>query len=993
MPDDIAPPLPLQALAEASPPPQPIPLPAHAPLLLDDPSIRWIVAAGTVTLFAALPPRPPATEGPRRYIGTIRAGGMICGVGTALTGASLLAVGGADTRLLPLPEGEEAAPRLAAALEGWAQALASGLARPMSPRPRVDIPVSGGMGTLYPPAGLVIAARGAPAWARINGDGWLLLGLEPVRGLLPLPAGSWLVSGKGSIQPLAAEVALADPEWEPGLAALNDALLDALPAALALDAADELNRRRLREERDEEAGADGRAAFAAILGNPVERPEPANADPLMPVFRAVAAHFGLRARRLVRVRSTDVDASSSLEELARASGLRLRPAHLEGNWWEEDQGPLFVTRPDGATVGLLPDGRGHRLVTPERPGGARLDPATARTLSREAQAPILPLPRKSLTLSDLVGAGMRRAGGDVAAIFVTMLIGAALGQAVPLATGVAFTLLIPGGHLPELAQLGLAMALVAAVAWATRLGGEIARQRIEARAGPALHAAIWDRVIRLPLSILSRQTVGETAGRAASAISLAAQLRAFSFAAISAVSVILSAGTLMLLSQPLAAAIGLGLLLLQILAANLAGWLQARAFASGEALSGLADAMVFQIVSGLVKLRLAGAEHRAGAVWAARFAGMRARLAAARRVGNGYDAFAAGFAVLSTAAAFLVIALLQRVEPGQPPPSISSVMTFLSAYGLMAGSGTQLAKTVFSLWFLMPTRRFAQPLLESLPESEGGRVDPGRLSGALELSNLAFRYGPADPWIFSGLSLRVEPGEFVAIVGRSGAGKSTLVRLLLGLEQPASGAIFMDGHDIRGLDLGVLRQQVATVLQSGRVPPGSIRDAVRGLTPANDAAVWAALESAALAADIRAMPMGLETVLTDASRVLSGGQAQRLLLARALLQKPALMILDEATSALDNVTQRATMRAIRTVSATRLVIAHRLSTIRHADRIIVLDSGRIAESGSFDDLIRRKDGLFARQFAEEARWQAAAGPARRSRQPPGAPPPGPPPGG
>ncbi|WP_338665394.1 ATP-binding cassette domain-containing protein [Pararoseomonas sp. SCSIO 73927] len=985
MPDDIAPPPPAlpAAAPDAAPtgtppgssPTRPIPLatpfPAHAPLRLDDPSIRWLVVAGTVTLFATAAPQPPATEGPRRYLGTVRAGGMLCGVGTALTGATLLAVGGADARLLPLPEGEDAPALLAAAVDGWGRALASGLARPMSPRPRTDLAVSGGTGTLYPPAGTVVAARGAPTWVRITGEGWLLLGLEPVEGLLPLPAEAWLVAGNGSLRPLAAEEALAEPDWEAGLAALNAAGLDALPAALALGAADELNRRRLREEREAEAEAEGRASFAAILGNPVERPEPANADPLMPVFRAVAASLGLRARRLVRVRSTDVDATSTLEELARASGLRLRPAHLEGRWWEEDHGPLFATRADGATVGLLPEERGYRLVTPERPDGARLDAATAGTLSREAQAPILPLPRKALGLSDLVGAGMRRAGGDVTAIFATMLVGAALGQAVPLATGVAFTLLIPGGHLPELAQLGLAMVLVAAVAWATRLGGEIARQRIEARAGPALHAAIWDRVIRLPLSVLNRQTVGETAGRAATTISLAAQLRGFLFAAVSAVSVILSAGAVMLVSQPMAAAIGLGLLAVQLLAANLAGWLQARAFASGEALSGLADAMVFQIVSGLVKLRLAGAEHRAAAVWAARFAGMRARLAASRRVGNGYDAFAAGFAVLSTAAAFLVIAGLQKVEPGQAPPSLSSVMTFLSAYGLMAGSGTQLARAVFSLWLMAPSHRFAKPLLDSLPEAEDGRVDPGRLSGGLELSNLAFRYGPTDPWIFAGLSLRVEPGEFVAIVGRSGAGKSTLVRLLLGLEQPASGAIFMDGHDIRTLDLGVLRQQVATVLQAGRVPPGSVRDAVRGLTPADDAAVWAALDAAALGADIRAMPMGLETVLTDASRVLSGGQAQRLLLARALLQKPALMILDEATSALDNVTQRATMRAIRTVSATRIVIAHRLSTIRHADRIVVLDNGRIAETGSFDELIRRKNGLFARQFAEEARWQAS----------------------
>ncbi|WP_426954639.1 ATP-binding cassette domain-containing protein [Muricoccus radiodurans] len=975
VPDDSVAPL---APAEAAPPPppEPIALPAHRPLVLDDPAKRWFVMAGSVTLFATRAPRPPATEGPRRYLGTVVAGGMLCGLGTDDLGATLIAVGGAETRLLPLEAEEvptpEAALRITRGINIWSRALTEGLARPLSPRPRADLAISDASGPVRPREGTVLAARGKPIWVRITGGAWLLLGLEPVRGLVPLPAGTWLTGGGGVVEPIPAARAAADPGWAAGLAGFNEACLAALPSALALDAADELNRLRLREEREEEAGTDQRSAFASVLGNATTRSDAADRDPLMPVFRAVASWLGVPARRPVRVRRIDMDAASTLEELARASGLRLRPVQLEAGWWRADHGPLFARRDDGATVGLLPTGRGWHAVTPENPDGARLHPDLARRLSRDAQAPILPLPRKALGLLDLVTTGLRRGGGDVTAIFVTMLLGALLGQAVPLATGLAFSLLVPGGHLSELAQLGVALVIVAAVGWAVQLGGEIARQRIEARAAPALHAAVWDRVLRLPLAILNRQTVGETAGRAGATVSLAVQLRAFSFTAAGAVCVILSSGAMMMLSQPLAAAIGVGLLVLQLVAANVAGWLQSRAYATGEALTGLADAMVFQIVSGLVKLRLAGAEERAQSVWAKRFVEMRRRLAAARRIGNGYDAFAAGFAVLSTAGTFLAIVLMQRVEPGKAPPSLASVMSFLSAYGLMAASGAQVAKLAFSLWFLLPTRRFAQPLLDSLPEAEAGRVDPGRLSGTVEMTNLGFRYGPTEPPIFAGLNLRIEAGEFVAIVGRSGAGKSTLVRLLLGMEEPVAGAIYMDGHDVRGLDLAVLRRQVATVMQSGRVPPGSIRDAVRGLTEASEAEVWAALERAALAADIRAMPMGLDTVLTDASRVLSGGQAQRLLLARALLQKPAVIILDEATSALDNVTQRATMQAIRTLPATRIVIAHRLSTIRHADRIIVLDGGRIAETGTFDGLLRNKAGLFAQQFAEEARWQADA---------------------
>ena len=952
------------------------PLPAHAPLLLDDPACAWRVTAGEVTLFAMRVPRGPSLEGPRHYIGTLPTGSILCGLGTDDVGTTLIAIGMAEAVLQPIdlqvtPATAEESARLADGLSLWARVLGTGLARPMMPKPRLDIAIASGQGPSDFATAATVGARGQPVWARLQHGPWLFLGLEAIEGLVPLPNEAWLTVQQGTIEAVPAQEAVSDPGLHAGILSYNAACLAVLPSTLALDAADELTRLKLRQDRDAEATAEQQASYAAILGNTVPTQKTGDADPLMPVFRVIANHLGVRPRRPIRARRADVDAVPSLDELARATGLRIRPVQLTAGWSQQDNGALFAQM-DKATVALIRRSGRYHVFTAEAPEGVPLTPDRARLVERDAQTVFLPLPRKPLGLGDLMASGMQGAQSDVLAVIALMLIGAGLGQMVPIATGVAFSLLIPGGHASELTQLGAALVLVAAVAWMVRLSTEVARQRIEARAGPALHAAIWDRVIRLPLAMLGRQTTGETAGRAGSAVSLAVQLRASAYVLATAIAMILSSAVLMLVTQPTAAAIAVALLVLQLGFANLAGWLQARAFATGEALSGLADAMVFQIVSGLLKLRLAGAEERAQSVWAGRFAEMRRRLTSARRISNGYDAFAAGFTVLATAGCFLMIALMQRVEPGQPPPSLASVMSFISAYGLMVGASTQLAKTIFALWFLMPTRKFAQPLLDTLPEMDAGRVDPGRMNGAIELSSVTFRYGPNDPWVLSGLTLRIEPGEYVAIVGRSGSGKSTLVRLLLGLDEASSGAIYLDGHDIRGLDLAVVRRQVATVLQAGRLPPGSIRDAVRGMTTATDDEVWQALDRAAVGADIRAMPMGLETVLTDASRVLSGGQAQRLLLARALMQKPATLILDEATSALDNVTQRATMRAIRTLPATRIVIAHRLSTIRNADRIIVLDGGRIAEMGTFDQLLQRRGGIFARQFAEEARWQAAS---------------------
>jgi len=956
----------------APPPTTPpsFPLPAHAPLRLDDAEARWIVEAGSVTLFATRPAAPPAKEGARRFLGSIGTGGLVCGLGEDLTGISAIAIGGAGTRLRPL-SAEERASLPAAAIDAWTGALAGGVARGLEPRPRADAIALPKGPRIRLAAGEVVMAGESPVWLRINAGDWLLLGLERVQGLVPLPPGAWLTSlGAGVCRPVPTAEVARSSDWPAGLAGFNAALLEALPSVLALDAADELNRRRLAAAREAEAAHVIEASFGQVLGNAPSEATGSEVDPLMPVFRAVARHLGVAVRRPARRRALDVDAASTLEELARASSLRLRPVKLEPGWWKADHGVLFGRRADGAVVGLLPARGGWRICTPERPSGVRLDATTAAGLQADAWAPLLTLPVKKLALMDLLSVGMKGAGGDAAALVATMLIAAALGQALPMATGVAFTLLIPGGHVPELVQLGLALAVVATVTWVIGMAGEVARQRIEARAGPALHAAIWDRVIRQPLSVLKRQTVGETASRAGAAATLGAQIRAIGFGIASSVAVILSSAVLMLLSQPLAAAVGLGFLAVQLAAANLAGWLQGRAYATGEALTGLADAMVLQIVSGIVKLRLAGAEARAEAIWAERFAGMRRRLVAARRISNAYDGFVAGYTILAMAGAFFVIAMLLRVEPGRAPPSLASVMTFLSAYGLMAGAGTQLAKTLFALWMILPTRTFVRPLLETLPEASAGGVDPGRLTGALTLTNIAFRYGPSDPWVFQGLNLEVRAGEFIALTGRSGVGKSSLVRLLLGLEEAQAGAIYLDGHDLRGLDAGAVRRQVAAVLQSGRVPAGSLRDAVRGGTSADDAAIWNALERTALADEVRAMPMRLETMLTDAARVLSGGQAQRLLLARALVQKPALLVLDEATSALDNITQAKVMQAVRELPVTRLVIAHRLSTIRQADRIVVLEGGKVAESGRFEELVAKPNGLFARQFATEAQWQA-----------------------
>jgi hypothetical protein len=264
-------------------------LPAHAPLRLDDPAARWLVTEGDATVFALRPAPPGAAEGPRRYLGTVTAGGMLCGLGEDDAGTVLIAVGTAETRIAPLDPAamlaeEGGAARLAGAAMGWARALADGLARPMAPRPRADLALSEETGALRPRPGTTLAARGAPVFARLAGGPFLLFGLEPLAGLVPLPPEAWLTGG-GDVVPVPAATAILDPAALDGIAAFNAACLGALPAALALDAADEINRLRLRAARDAEAEAEGAAAFGAILGNRAPEEVAPDGDPLTPVFR------------------------------------------------------------------------------------------------------------------------------------------------------------------------------------------------------------------------------------------------------------------------------------------------------------------------------------------------------------------------------------------------------------------------------------------------------------------------------------------------------------------------------------------------------------------------------------------------------------------------------------------------------------------------------------------------------------------------------------
>ena len=284
---------------------------------------------------------------------------------------------------------------------------------------------------------------------------------------------------------------------------------------------------------------------------------------------------------------------------------------------------------------------------------------------------------------------------------------------------------------------------------------------------------------------------------------------------------------------------------------------------------------------------------------------------------------------------------------------------FTAAYAMVLEAFTSLAGITTIVANIKPILTMAEPILKAVPEGNEGRAMVTSLSGRIQLDNISFRYSDDTPWIIDDLSLKIEQGEYIAIVGHTGCGKSSLMRLMLGFETPQQGAVYYDGRDLKKLDLKSVRQKIGTVIQNGNLFSSDIFSNIAICAPSlTMEEAWEAAEIAGIADDIHDMPMGMHTVISEGQGGISGGQRQRLLIARAIAPKPKILMFDEATSALDNKTQKQVSDALSKLNCTRIVIAHRLSTIRHCDRIIVLDHGQIIESGSYEELLE-KQGFFA----------------------------------
>ncbi len=943
--------------------------------------LLWMIESGAVNLFA-IELKETRAEGVRTFLANCTSPSLLFSIDQEHTFPVLevFAISETPTQLWVLDSDvlEEALeenwslePLFASLLENWIHKIVAYLEK--ADREKHDIFIE--CDTLTSVAkGATVSVKRAVDLSHKKGVVWVQLlegeatfvgdeahALDPHSPPFPLTYHLWIKAKTPlSIRSIATLDMMGKQQWHPALQLLHKTLF-CYYLTYRQEKKEQLVRGLQGKQEEEEETLNSIFKEMVSLLNPEEVLQiPSSTDPLIQACLLLGTLTGLSIQVPEDLDPT-LDVSAQLGAICEASSLRCRQVKLSKNWHKEDCGPLLAFYgEEQKPVVLRQRGRGYEKIDPYTHTKEAVLAKNAPQFLKLAYMFYRPFPATLSTAKEMLRFYLQTHGKELFPIILYGALGSLISLFAPFATATIFARAIPDANPTLVVQLCLGLLLTAISTGAFFYLRTLGLVRMTGFASSTLQAALWDRLLKLPVSFFRKFTTGNLVQRVLSIEEIRSIVSDNSTRIILAGLFSFFYLIAMLFYSPLLSLLSLLLMGLGLAVTVLCFYFKLRLMRHVQDLTQTINGVLVQIISGVSKLRVAGAENNAFSYWAKLFTKLKRYELSAQSVHNVVLVLVAALPMLSYAVIFGAVMNLK--ETGAL--SIGAFLGFNAAFITFSAALIDVCSALMEMVAIPPLWENARTILSAEQEVIEERAKSIPLSGEISIDAVSFTYEPGGPLILDEISIAVVPKEFVAIVGPSGSGKSTLVRLLLGFEQPNRGTIYYDGQELPSLNLHHVRRQIGIVMQTGGIIAGTIHDNLvcGGIYPKEK--IEASLALSGFAKDMHTLPMGLHTFLPMGGETLSGGQKQRLLIARALLPEPKILIFDEATSALDNKVQDEISRNLDALDVTRIVIAHRLSTIRHADRIYVMEQGKVVQTGTFEEL-SQTSGIFAKMLKRQ----------------------------
>ncbi|MDE0030047.1 MAG: ATP-binding cassette domain-containing protein [Deltaproteobacteria bacterium] len=951
-----------------------VPCAGNLPVQLDDPDSVWFIDQGAVDLFL-VEFKDGVEQAAPQHLLRCESGRLLPGVAPDEqdgahkdTTLGLIAKGLPDTLLKRLPASvlSEVDPaELAEQTDAWLTAVTDTLSRLVSRLPRATALAEPGLTQVLGPCTLSVRRgvvwvseppRGASLFMDMVEQAELAEARGPHEAVIPLTRTSWLtLFDEATLSTTSTETLARHGALLPALASFHALAfaLERLNRRLAVVDDANLERERTTSRRTAESAA--RQRLFNIYDLPADRGTRVEDTALADALHVIGRHQGIDFR--IPARSGPSASPVGLVDILDASGVRARRVRFkdEGDWWRGDSNALLAFRAgDGRPVALLPARFGrYREVDPVTKASVRLSAGRAAALRNEAWTFHQPLPPGNVKPADLLRIALHGSAADLARLVMAGLPGGLIKLLPALALGFVANHVVAGGSAGAIYAVALTLAGFGLLGALLHLFQSSTMMRLEGRSASRVEAAFWDRLMRLPPSVLNRHPAGDLAMSGMTFQNLRDGLQGVLADSLLSIIFLLPVFGVIFFYDATLGIIALAFSLAALLVTVAVGLRQIAPYGRMIRAIRRVAGRLFQIMGGIAKLRVENAEGSAFAMWAQDYREQkRAELELGALEGHS-RAFGAALPFL--AAGVLLFAV---VTAGGRNVPVSDFLVVYTVFIAFQSAIARLGESFGTIAAMLPAFDQMRPLLVAVPDADVEGEPVERLDGEVLFDRVSFRYDPDGPLILDDVTIRARPGEFVAIAGESGAGKSTLFRLALGIDRPTAGAVYYDGRDLRHLNLKQVRRKIGAVPQSVRLHPQDLWDNIvahhEGITSEE---VWQAARAVGIESQIRAMPMGMMTMVGAVGGVVSGGESQRVTIARSLLGNPRIMLLDEATNWLDNESQAEVMQNLALLTSTRIVIAHRLSTLEQADRIYVMQAGRVVQSGSFEELVE-VDGVF-----------------------------------